>query len=148
MLFDVVYYIPMETLAKLFGGMARVKIMRLFLLNKNKVFEVSDVASRSRVTKDNARKEINALAGMDFIKERILVKEGSRGTKKKVRSWQLNSAFEYLGSVRDLLIDPHLLLKDNLTARFKPIGTIKLMIVSGVFIGDEKSRADVLIVCD
>jgi hypothetical protein len=138
----------METLSKLFGGQARVKIMRLFLLNKNKVFEVNDIASRSRVTKDNTRKEINALSAMDFIKEKTLVKAGSRGSKKKVRAWQLNNMFQYLDAVRDLLVDPNLLLKDDLTQRFKPIGNIKLMIVSGVFIGNEKSRADVLLVCD
>ncbi len=138
----------METLAKLFGGTARVKIMRLFLLNGGSAFEVDEIVSRSRVTKPNARKEINALSAMGFIKQRVLVREGYRGTKKKVNAWQLNSSFQYLDAVRDLLVDPHLLLQDDLTARFRPIGKIKLMVVSGVFIGDDKSRVDILLVGD
>lgn len=137
----------METLAKLFGGQARVKIMRLFLLNNNS-FEVTDVVSRSRVTKANARKEINVLSAMGFIKNKIVTKEGSRGAKKKVSTWHLNTAFQYLDSVRDLLIDPTLLVQEDLTSRFKPIGKIKLLLVSGVFIGDKKSRVDILIVGD
>lgn len=138
----------METLAKLFGGTARVKIMRLFLLNGGSAFEVDEIVSRSRVTKPNARKEINGLSAMGFIKQRVLVREGYRGTKKKVNAWQLNASFQYLDAVRDLLVDPHLLLQDDLTARFRPIGKIKLMVVSGVFIGDDKSRVDILLVGD
>jgi DNA-binding MarR family transcriptional regulator len=138
----------METLAKLFGGLARVKIMRLFLLNGGNAFEVEEIASRSRVTKPNTRKEINALSAMGFIRQRTLVREGSRGAKKKVTAWQLNSAFQYLEAVRDLLVDPNLLLQEDLTQRFRQIGKIKLMVVSGVFIGDENSRVDILLVGD
>ena len=138
----------METLAKLFGGQARVRIMRLFLLNSSKNFEIEDVVSRSRVIKSNARKEINVLSAINFIKQKVITKEGYHGTKKKVVVWSLDSSFQYLGSLRDILIEPSLLLQENLPERFKLAGKIKLMIVSGVFIGNSKSRADVLIVGD
>lgn len=138
----------METLSKLFGGQARVRIMRLFLLNNNNNFEIEEVVSRSRVMKNNARKEINVLSSINFIKQKTVIKEGYRGTKKKVVAWQLNKDFQYLQSLREILIDPTLLLQEDLPERFKQIGKIKLMIVSGVFIGNSKSRADVLIVGD
>lgn len=138
----------METLAKLFGGQARVRIMRLFLLNSENNFEIEEIISRSRVMKNNTRKEINALLAMGFIKQKTIVKEGYRGGKKKVMAWSLNPSFQYLGSLRDLLIDPSLLLQEDLPQRFKQVGKIKLMIVSGVFIGDNKSRADLMIVGD
>ena len=138
----------METLAKLFGGQARVRIMRLFLLNNNNNFEIEEVVSRSRVMKNNTRKEINVLSIMSFIKQKIITKEGYRGAKKKVVTWSLNPSFQYLESLRDILIDPGLLLQEDLPQRFKQVGKIKLMIVSGVFIGNSKSRADVLIVGD
>ena len=137
----------METLAKLFGGQARIKIMRLFLLNNN-TFEIEEVISRSRVTKNNARKEINALLAMGFIKQKTIMKEGSRGSKKKVTVWYLNTAFQYLEYVRNLLIDPTLLLQEDLPQRFKSIGKIKLMLVSGVFIGDSENHIDIFIVGD
>ncbi|MDD4308304.1 MAG: hypothetical protein PHU53_05805 [Thermoplasmata archaeon] len=138
----------METLAKLFGGQARVKIMRLFLLNNNNIFKIEDVVSRSRVIKVNSRKEINALFAMGFIKQKIVTHEGSRGAKKKVSAWQLDPSFPYIDSIRDLLVDPSLLLREDLPIRFKQVGKIKLMIVSGIFIGSDKSRADILIVGD
>lgn len=138
----------METLAKLFGGQARVRIMRLFLLNPDHNFEIEEIVSRSRVTKANVRKEVNGLSGMSFIKVKIITKEGTRGAKKKITAWSLNPQFQYLKSIRDLLVDPTLLLQEDLPQKFRQVGKIKLMIVSGVFIGDSKSRADVLIVGD
>lgn len=138
----------MEILAKLFGGQARVRIMRLFLLNNEAVFEVEDIVSRSRVTKVNVRKEIKALLAMGFIKNKIIIKEGVRGSKKKINGWYLNTAFRYLNSIRDVLVDPTLLVQEDLKDRFRPAGKIKLMIVSGVFIGEDKSRADLLLVGD
>lgn len=138
----------METLAKLFGGQARVRIMRLFLLNNESNFEIEDIISRSRVMRANVRKEINVLLAMDFIKQKTITREGSRGAKKRVPTWTLNSSFRYLRPVREILVDPNLLLQEDLPQRFRQIGKIKLMIVSGVFIGDSESRADVLIVGD
>lgn len=138
----------METLAKLFGGQARVRIMRLFLLNNENNFEIEDVVSRSRVTKSNVRKEINTLTAMNFIKQKVIAKEGYRGAKKKVLVWSLNPSFQYLSPMREILVDPSLLLQEDLPQRFRQVGKIKLMLVSGVFIGNSKSRADVLIVGD
>jgi hypothetical protein len=137
----------MEILAKLFGGQARVRMMRLFLLNEDS-FEIEDIVSRSRISKQNVRKELNALSSLGFIKSKTITKEGSRGAKKKVLAWFLNQSFPYLSSIKDLLIDPSLLMQDDLIQKFKPIGKIKLMIISGVFIGDKESRVDLLIVGD
>lgn len=138
----------MDTLAKLFGGQPRVKIMRLFLLNSDKDFEIEDITSRSRVAKGTARKEVNALVSMGFIKHKTVIIEGSRGAKKKVPTWHLNQSFQYLPPIKELLINPSILLQEDLPERFKNIGRIKLMIVSGVFLGKKESRVDVLLVCD
>ncbi len=138
----------MEILAKLFGGQARVRIMRLFILNNDSNFEIEDIISRSRVTRANVRKEINILSLMGFIKQKTITRAGYRGNKKKVNVWYLNKSFQHLNSLRDILVDPNLLIQEDIVQRFKQAGKIKLMIVSGVFIGEEKSRADILIVGD
>ena len=138
----------MDTLAKLFGSQARVRIMRLFLLNYESLFEIDEIISRTRVTKPNVRKEINALSGMGFIKQKTVTHEGSRGAKKRVPAWQLDVTFPYVDSIKDLLVDPSLLLREDIIAKFKPVGKIKLLIVSGIFIGSDESRVDILMVGD
>lgn len=138
----------METLARLFGGQARVRIMRLFLLNSENFFEIDDIVNRTRITKANVRKEVNALSTIGFIKQKTITKEGYRGTKKKVIAWYLDQSFHYLFALRDILVDPNLLLQEDLPQRFRQAGKIKLMVVSGVFIGNDESRVDIMIVGD
>lgn len=138
----------METLAKLFGGHARVKIMRLFLLNDGGLFDMEEISSRSRVTKANSRREINALSAMGFVKHKTVTREGYRGAKKKVVVYYLNSYFKYIGAIKDLLVDPNMLVEEGLVQKFKQVGKVKLMIVSGVFIGNPESRADIMLVGD
>lgn len=138
----------MDTLAKLLGGQARIRIMRLFLLNPEQSFEIEDVISRSRIQRGGVRKELNALSSVDFIKQKTTTKEGSRGGKKKVNVWMLNPYFQYLNPMKDLLIDPEVIMQDDLPDRIKPTGKIHLIIVAGVFIGRDDSRVDMMIVGD
>lgn len=122
--------------------------MRLFLLNPDQLFEIEEVTSRSRVMKPGARRELTHLVAMGFIKSKLVTKEGARGGKKKVPGWMLNQNFSYLSQIKDLLVDPNLLLQEDIIHRFRPIGKIKFLVVSGVFIGAEQSRVDVMIVGD
>ncbi len=138
----------MDTLAKLFGGQARIKIMRLFLLNTDQVFTIDEIVTRSRVMRAGARRELTSLMSLGFIKSKVVTVAGSRGGKKKLPGYVINKDFQYLRPIKDLLVDPNLLLHEDIVQKFKPVGKIKLMIVAGVFIGNEESRADILIVGD
>ncbi|MCC7436809.1 hypothetical protein IT402_02985 [Candidatus Nomurabacteria bacterium] len=143
----------MDILSKLFGGVAHVKIMRLFLLNPEDGFEVSTVADRSRLSVSVARKTITALAGMSLIKKKSFVKEvvdGRTGKtkKKRVQGWFLNQDFPYIKEMKSILVEGDFFKQDDLVKRFRPAGRIQLLVVSGVFLQKSDSRLDVLIVGD
>ncbi len=147
----------MEILSKLLGGPARVKIMRLFLLNPSRGFDAQEVSDRSKVPLKAARREINALSKIDFVKQKDFIKEevirGSRTKKptikkRKVHGWFLDPAFPYLEQLKALLIDPDFLKKEDIIARFKGVGRVKLLVASGIFIQDDESRVDLLLVGD
>lgn len=142
----------MEILGKLFGSPARVKIMRLFLLNPEQGFETKDIATRSRVTKETARHELNALLSICFIKKRSFIKEqklaGGKKKSKRVSGWFLDPEFSYIDHVKHLLIDAEFLKKEDLISRFRSAGKIKLFIISGIFLRDGESRVDFLLVGD
>jgi len=126
----------MEILGKLLGSPARVKIMKLFLLNKEKNFKVKDVVARSRVSAESARREIRLLASVGFIKNR----------PSDVSSWFFNLSFKYIREFEDLLLRSDFFSKEAVIQNFKKSGQIKLMIVAGVFIKSHDSRVDILIV--
>jgi len=144
----------MDILGKLFGSPARVKIMRLFLLNSEDAFENSDVVQKSKVTSMIARKELLMLNKIGFINKRSFFKEipvktkKGKPKKKRVLGWQLNNEFSLLNPIYNLLISSEPLGKKEIMARLKRCGNVKLVVVSGVFIQDSDSRIDMLIVGD
>jgi len=129
---------PMEILSKILGNPARVKIMRLFLLNKGKGFKNAEVIKRSRVKKEAVRRELRLLASIGFIKKRSHASQ----------EWFFNSFFKYAGELEELLVRSDTLNKETILNNFKKIGQVKLLIVSGVFIKNNDSRVDLLIVGD
>jgi len=143
----------METLAKLLGGIPRVKIMRLFLLNPEIGFETSDITDRCRISSTHSRRAVVQLAGMDLVQKRSLVKEVTNGrtgkvSKKRVQGWFLNPSFPYINELRQLLVEGQFFKHSDIARRFKPAGRIQLLVVSGIFIQDSESRLDLLIVGD
>ncbi|KKP86756.1 MAG: hypothetical protein UR90_C0021G0004 [Parcubacteria group bacterium GW2011_GWC1_35_8] len=128
----------MEILGKIVGNGARVKIMRLFLLNRGKGFKSKDVAKRSRVDIEMVRKELRLLSSINFIKKR----------SKTSLDWYFNSAFQYAGALEELLVRSDTLNKEKIINNFKSVGRIKFLVVSGVFIKNNNSRVDLLIVGD
>lgn len=129
----------MEILEKILGNGARVKIMKLFLLNKGKVFKNKDVAKRSRVNPDIVRRELKLLASVNFVKKRY---------SSVVVEWSFNSFFKYTKEFEELLVRADTLNKETILANLKNVGRVKLIIISGVFIKNDDSRVDLLIIGD
>lgn len=141
----------MEKLGILFGSIARVKILRLFLFSPVVGFDIQSITSRTRVSTDSVRKELTLLTKAGFLKKKtvfIEVETRSGTTKKRVPGWYFNEKFEYRQALYNLLVDAEFLTKEEVAHRFKPLGKIKLLLLAGVFIQSEESRADILIVGD
>jgi len=125
----------MEILGKLLGSPARIKIMRLFLLNKSKIFDVKEIEKRSLVKAPTIRKELKLLSSVDFI-------------KKRQAGYYFNFGFKYQKEFEALLVSSDSLNTDTIPSAFKKVGKIKLLLVSGIFIKNKDSRIDLLIVGD
>ncbi len=144
----------MDILGKLFSSNAIVKIMRLFLLNSGTVFESADIVKRSKVTAVSVRTELAILSSIKFVNKKVFykivpVRKGSKKTKKKkVVGWVLNEDFQYLYALRLLLSSTDSVNRKDLVKRFSKTGKIKLVVLSGVFLHEDTSRLDVLVVGD
>jgi DNA-binding transcriptional ArsR family regulator len=125
----------MEILGRILGSPARVKIMRLFLLNKSVGFLPKDIAKRSRVNPDTVRSELKLLQNVGFV-------------KKRPKDYIFDFGFKYSREIENLLITTDTLDKEMIASNFKKAGRVKLLIVSGIFIKNKDSRVDVLIVGD
>src|SRR5690606_17098045 len=148
--------INMESLGKIFGSTRRVKIMRLFLFNETTAFDIDDIGTRSRVKKADARKEINTLLKIGFLKKKTFTKKVPKKTKKKKskpefrsvkkQGWILNKSFDIIKPLRNLLIESELIKEKEIIKHIKKSGTIKLLVLSGIFTEDDNRKLDVLVV--
>ncbi len=125
----------MEVLGKLLGSEARVKLMRLFLSNSNKTFDVKEIEKRSLLKIEKIRAEIRLLSAVDFI-------------RKRVNGYYFNTNFKFKKEFENLLIGRDSLDAKTIANVFKKVGRVKLLLVSGVFIKNLDSRIDLLIVGD
>lgn len=145
----------MDILAKLFGSAARIKILRLFLFNPEIVFDAKDVQLRAKTQLALVRKEIGMMEKIKLIKRKTFIKEIERKTgkkktivKKRVQGWVLNESFVYIGALQEFFIQTATLHEKDILGKLRRSGTLKLVIVAGVFIQDWENRIDMLIVGD
>jgi len=125
----------MEILGKILGSPARVRIMRLFLVNRNQNFTSKAVAKRSRTSREVVRRELRLLTSIGFL-------------KKRRNSWSFSPTFKYRVEFEDLLLGSDILSQEAILDNFKKVGRLKLLIISGIFIKSRDSRADLLVVGD
>ncbi len=130
----------METLSKLFGSETKVKMMRLFLFNQDTVFDTTEIIERTKADASKVRRELTTLEKTGLIKKKV-----NKGGRK---GFVLDSQFIYLVPLQNFLINVEPLNPKEIIKRIGKLGSVKLIIVSGVFIQELESRVDLLVVGD
>lgn len=129
-----------DVLTKLFGSSARVKILRLFLVNKDEQFNIAEIAKRTKVQKVVTKKEVDAL---EKIKLLNIVK------RAKPKAWHVNNNFAQLRALELLILQPNESDAGFISQKLEATGNIKLITITGIFVPDATdSEIDLLIVGD
>lgn len=124
-----------KSVSLIFGGDAKVKIMRLFIFNPYLTFTNAEVAQRAKERSNIARRELNTLTKAGLI-------------KKKGKAYGLNTSYEYLPAIENFLVDATPLSDKEIIRRLSKVGSMKLVLTSGVFMHDKDARVDILVVGD
>ena len=143
----------MDSLSAIFGSEARVRIMRLFLFNPEKIFDVDTVYDKSKVEKNTVKKEVVILEKAKLIKKRhfsktVQNKKGKKVSTKKIKTqgYYLNQDFYYITALKQLLIKTKTLEGGEIIKKLSKSGALKLVIIAGVFTQDKDSRVDMFVV--
>lgn len=129
----------MEPLARLFGTPARLKLLRLFLFNDDMGFTVAEAAFRTKTTPTVARKEVNLLLAADVVRKKSV---------KGKATISANKRFQHYDALKAFLRDTTDVSDGDIVALFRSAGTIRLIMLSGLFTGAIESKVDILIVAD
>lgn len=139
----------MELLAKLFGSLNKVKVLRLFIFNAETNFTLSEMSGRLKLSSSSLRRELNVLEAARFLTTKMAYRFNARGTRKiKVKVWQLNQAYPFNNELREILNFEITEGRSDLVKRFKNCGKLKLVILSGFFLNDPDGRVDLTVVGD
>jgi len=143
----------MEYLSKLLGSPARVKLLRLFLFNPSQIYDRDMVVMNARVTPDMASKELAALARAGVIMRRSFFKEVIRAgtklpTKRRTLGWMCDPNYPHLTPLTRFLRDTLVVSESDIRKRIRAVGTVKLVVIGGPLIGEERTALDLLIVGD
>ncbi len=131
--------IYMDPLSRLFGSAARLKLLRLFLFNEESAFPLSDIAFRTKTQKVAARKELNVLIAASIVK-----KKSGQG---KV-CYTANRKFPHYAALQEFLRAATNLSDTDLVQTLKKAGSLRLVVLSGLFSGAIETKIDLLVVGD
>ena len=126
-----------ELLDSLFGGKAKTRILRFFLLNSDKEYSIAEIASKNMLATSSVRKEINELKKIKFVSEK---------TKKGTKCYVLDGEFHYYKELKTLFAKATSSPQCKSLEKIKNIGDVKLALVSGIFLNNPKSKADMVLV--
>jgi hypothetical protein len=142
----------MDVLAKLFGSLSRVKLMKLFLFNKDEQITRTNIMKRAKVSSGEATRELGQLerAGMikrvSFFQEGKPLSNGKPGKKRRVQGYALNLQFRYLAPLQSLLVHSVPMQDKEIITRLSRVGKVRAVVVSGLFLQDPDSRLDMLVI--
>ena len=128
-----------DSIARLFGTPARLKVLRLFLFNDTEAFSVSEAVGRCRISKEIARREIAALVSMKILRRRA-----SRGGPV----YAADARFMHREALKSFLRATTLLTDAGIVRGLRKAGSLRLVILSGLFTGAVEPQVDLIIVGD
>ncbi len=138
-------------LTKLFGSQSRVKILKLFLFNSDQRFYIRQVARKLDLQVNSARRELENLRelGLLLVGDKEPSKEvDNKKNKKKIQEkyYYADKDFVLFGELRSLMAKAQVLYKKDFLESIKQIGNPRLVILSGLFVNNNRSPVDLLIV--
>lgn len=145
-------YIGKGALEQLFESQAKVKLLKFFFRNPRELFQSKEIFKRLRTNATILRHELAKLENADLLKQKKawLTFETKSGKirKEKKMVYYLNPAFDFIHELKNLVLKSTIASKDDLVNSARKLGNVKLLLLAGLFTGDDTARADLLIVGD
>lgn len=145
-------------LEKLFGSKARVKILKLFLLNPTSKFYIRQLSRDLKLQLNSVRRELENLESFGILtsdikdeerresaeKERTSSHEYTGGQEKKY--FRANQDFVLFDEIKALMVKAQVLYEKDFVRKLNSIGKVKLLVLTGMFVNNQNTLVDMLIV--
>jgi len=109
--------------------------MRLFLFNTSAALSSGEIKKKTKMPAAKIRRETTLLKGIKFL-------------KKRGDYYNLNLEFPFLKELKDILSLEIHDRRNGLVNQLRRGGSVKLVIISGLFLQESEARVDLLVVGD
>ncbi|MFA6215863.1 MAG: hypothetical protein WC768_04825 [Patescibacteria group bacterium] len=141
-------------LEQLFGSKTRVKLLRLFLNNPSQPYYLRELARKLKSQLNSIRREVDNLEELGIVKSVQPVKtENAEDQKSKIKEkpgskkyFLANTDFILYPELKALLLKAQLLLERSFVSKIEKMATVKMFILTGIFVGIEGFSTDMLLV--
>lgn len=110
------------------------------MFNTETAFEMKEISKRTKISLLNVKKEIAILQKIGLIKK--------KHPHKRKGGYIANYHFSYFSSLKNFLVTAEPFTVKEIIKKVSKNGSIKLIILAGVFLQQPESRADLIIVGD
>ena len=134
-------------LEKLFGSKTRVKILKLFLLHPQNKFYIRQLARDQKLQLNSVRRELENMEKFGILTSSSSNREEtaqSGGQEKKY--YQANLEFVLFDEIKALIVKAQILYEKDFIVKLQSAGRVKLLVLTGLFVNNQNSLIDLLIV--
>lgn len=143
----------------LFGSKTRVKLLRLFLANPNESYFVRELTRLLEMQINSVRRELENLLrigiikineqknleqDLDDLKSGKVIHNAIKGVERKY--YHVNKGFLLYNELKVLFAKMKGISREAFVSNIKDLGGITLLLLCGMFIDDQNSEVDMLIV--
>ena len=140
-----------DILEKLLGSRTRLRLLKLFILNPNDVFDARLIASRTHMNAAAFASELRLLMSIGFIKRSSKVVtltdvKTRKLSRKKIDGYILMRDFPYLNETAQLIASDAPAARERLLMGARSMGRVELLVTAGQLIGQITEQTDLFIV--
>lgn len=160
-------------LDKLFGSHTRVKLLKLFLLHHKQRYYIREIARNLSLQLNSVHRELVNLEEIGIIRsgaadpeetgliETVEVSEEAKADDKKTKTkkepkkekvdkkfYQANKEFVFFNEIKALIVKSQIMYEKDFADKLKRLGKIKILVLTGFFVGNPDSDIDLLMVGD
>lgn len=145
-------------LEQLFGSKTRVRLLHLFLSHPNQHYYLRELARGLKMQLNSVRREVTNLEKMGILKVVEIQDEqhqeegrGSKKTKKSQKKgakkyFMIDIEFILYPELKALFLKSKLILEKNFVNKIKSMNKVKMLVLTGIFVGTDGSSTDMLII--
>lgn len=120
-------------LSAIFGSEARARLLNILLLDPEKKYDLKTLSKEAGVPLPSARKELKSLAEFGLVRETD-------------DNWHADKNFVIFPELRALVVKAQILSSQKFLEGLKKISQLKLLVLTGLFTGDQEAKTDILMV--